>query len=216
MPILVDKWSGRLSSAYTLWPLVPAGIVSGLFAYLSTGVDWISQWGAFGWAGAGLVAFFVFASGIALTGLAREKWVLAGIERQRAKAPDAINPVDKAFIGKRIRLTDLVRPSTNYIRNKTFTDCQLVGPMLVSLGNSSMVGSGFINCNWVVVRHDATIWGAIEFQDVVVRGGDISDVTILVHEAQLSFLKHIPAQVLNRTGDPEIDARGVPLRKKNF
>ena len=203
----IEKWSGRASNAYTLWPLLPVGIASGMMVYLSTGVTWISQFGAFGWATTGILSFLVLSGATFLAGAAREKFVYAKIAREKAAPGDSVNPIEREFTKKRINLIDLVRPSTSYIKDKTFTDCQLIGPMNVILDGVTISGSGFINCNWAVVKSNITIFNAVALTNVTIRGGDISDLTILVPEGGIEMLRQFPVSPINTTGDAEIDAR---------
>lgn len=192
----------------TFWQiLVPASVVAVVSGWLSSTIEVISQYGAFGWWTVGLAAFGFTTSALYLAALTREKWIYAGIARERAKAGDAINPLEKEFHRHRIRLSDMVRPSTNYIRDKSFTDCQLIGPMTVNLDGCDITQAGFINCNWLVCKDDAKIFNAITMKNIVIRGGDMSDLTIVVPASQLDFLRSLPAVPMNLTGDVEIDAR---------
>ena len=205
---VIEKWSGRASNAYTLWPLVPAGVVGGLMAYFSTGIAWIDQFGMFGWAATGLISFFTFSAAVFLLGSARERWVYAKIARDKALPPDAVNPVEREFTKRRIKFSDFVRPSTAYVENKLFTDCEILGPLILALDHAvTFSGVGFINCNWVVVRSDRPIHGAVSLRNVEFRGGNLSDMTILISENELDVLRRLPTPSITRTGDEEIDGR---------
>jgi hypothetical protein len=202
----VDNWLSRASTAYTLWPLVPVGIVSGAVAYSSASVEWINQFGNFGWSIVAIVTFFVLSLTLLLVAYAREKWTYAKIAREKAAPSDAVNPIDSEFTKRRIRLVDLVRPSTQYIRKKTFTDCQLLGPMMVSPTRSEFSGVTFINCNWVVAK-PGRVYNVIKLEEIKVRGGDMSDLTIVVSEGDLEMIRSLDISPMNRTGDEEIDSR---------
>lgn len=59
-----DRWLSRAGSAVSFWAFMPAGAVAVLSAYLSTGVAWIDQFGAYGWFSSGLVAFLLLLAGV--------------------------------------------------------------------------------------------------------------------------------------------------------
>ena len=203
----VDSWLGRASTGYTLWPLLPVGIVSGLSAYFSAGVTWINQLGPFGWLLVAMLSFGFLSVALLALSITHEKWVYAKITREKAAPSDAINPIEKEFTKRRILLTDMIRPSTMKIKDKIFTDCELMGPiMILPQSGTEFLRTTFINCNWVVVKQ-GIIYNAVSLVDVKVRGGDISDATILICENDLETIRKLGVATINRTGDIEIDKR---------
>jgi hypothetical protein len=212
----LDKWTNRVSSAYTLWPLIPVGAMSGLVAYLSAGVNWINQMGAFGWALVGVLTFAILSASLLGFSVAKEKWTHAKIARDKAAPSDSVNPLESEFTKRRIRLSDMVRPSTQRIVDKTFTDCQLLGPMMISpVFGTEFNGTTFVNCNWVVVK-PGLIYNVIGLERVKVRGGDLSDVTILVPEDGLEMIRALGVPLINRIGDEEIDERRALTGRSKF
>lgn len=208
---LFDAWSTRLANTAALWSILPGGVVGLVTAYLASGVGWISQFGAFGWWSAGLAAFFLTTAASLLAATAREKGVYAAIERERARAPGVVNPTDRNFVRKRIRLGNLVRPSTNYVKDKVFTDCQLIGPgSVVFEAGDNFSGVNLINCNWVVVKNDAYMYNITRFQNLSFNGGDVSDITFYIAERDISWLRQYPVYVFNTTGDAILDQRSPP------
>jgi len=202
-----DQWLGRMSGAYGLWPLVPTGLGAGLLAYASTSVRWMNQLGPFGWGSVALIAFLALSLSLYMLALFRERWVYASYARKRAQEPDFINPLDNDFTKKRIQLAAMKRPSTNYIENKTFTDCEILGPAMVLMDGCELTGNGMINCNWVVTKQGAEVFGAILLKNLKIRGGTLHDLTIIVPENMIGLIKALPVSPMNRTGDREIDAR---------
>lgn len=65
------------------------------------------------------------------------------------KPASAINPLDESFNKKRIEISDLADPVTNVVKDKTFTNCQLVGPRTaVFLGCTFQEGFSHEGCDF--------------------------------------------------------------------
>lgn len=214
---MYDQWSSRAANALAFGPLLPASAVSVLLAYLSTGVVWVRQYGAFGWASVGLVSFVLFSTGLYILALARERWAYAATARKRSEAPDYINPVEREFTRRRVTIEQLKRPSTNYIEDKIFTDCEILGPAIVMLNGGSMSDAGLINCNWVVAKEGAPVFNGVMLKNITIRGGSLHDLTIIVPESLMAGMKSFPGFIpMNRTGDPQIDQRVMPTDRVYF
>lgn len=64
---------------------------------------------------------------------ATERYIEARISKS------TVNPLDVTFVKQRIDLRDLIRPLTSEVKDKTFVQCQIVGPInLVLIGNTNM------------------------------------------------------------------------------
>lgn len=126
--INVDRWFARGADAIQFWTIAPAGILAAAGAYFSTGVAWISQFGAAGWFASGLVAFVLSAAGFAL--LAKSKlWRLEAVDRARLRAESSpFDPMAKVYEGKRLYLRDLAPVGRRQVIGKKFIDCEMIGP----------------------------------------------------------------------------------------
>ena len=178
----IERWFGRAGNAASIWPLVPAGIVGVVMGYLSSGVAWINQFGAFGWFATGLLGFLIAAFALAGVGLAREKWALAQAARKWGREVDTVNPLAPSFDRKRIRLVDLAHPITSRIVGKQFTNCELLGKSDVVLTGGIVSGASFINCDFVVVRDDAILRNAIILDHCTVIGGELVSCTFYMKQ----------------------------------
>lgn len=129
-----DAWIGRLSGLAGLWALVPTAAVAALMAYLSTGVAWIAQLGAFGWV---LTGFLTFVLG----SWASLKLAQARLTRVEAKAREriggessAFDPMARVYENKRLYLRDLAPLGRREVIGKKFVNCEIIGPGTVVLG----------------------------------------------------------------------------------
>lgn len=206
----LDRWIGRAVNAATMWTLIPATAVGVVTGYLSQGVAWIDQFGAFGWWSAGLLGFLVAALGLALAGIGREKWAIARATRKWAGQVDDINPLDTEFHKKRIRLVDLAHPITFKIKGKRFIDCQLVGPAnLVLLSGINLNSNTFTKCDFVPTKKELYVLNAIGLEDCEVIGGEILETVLFVHPDIVALLEGSGSApfYVSITGDEAIDAR---------
>ena len=97
---------------------------------------------------------------------------------------DRVNPLDDSFKRQRILIRDLVPPYEPVIRNKTFIDCEILGPINIYLtGQGSMIGVRFFECNGVRVRNDGKTSVAVRFDNCHFLRGTVFRCIILVPEA---------------------------------
>lgn len=198
----LDKAIGRMANLASLWPLVPAGVVGVITGYLSTGVGWINQFGAFGWLMAGLCGFVLSALGFALLAYGRQRLADAQAARKWSRDVDSVNPLAVDFSHMRINLRDLAHPVSGKVVGKRFVHCQLIGyPGIVVLSGGSCNGAQFSDCDFAVVQRAPKMGNAIILEDCQILGGEfvksVLFVTKTVFEADL---KPLGAQSLTYVG----------------
>ncbi|MGQ3289022.1 hypothetical protein [Sphingopyxis sp.] len=130
----IDTWGSRIANAAALWPVVPAGIAGLIVGYLSTGVAIIAQYGAFGWISAGLLAFLVTSSALALLARTRLWRVEAKIRERIMGDSSQFDPMGRVFQNKRLYLRDLAPLGRREVIGKTFINCELIGPGTAIIG----------------------------------------------------------------------------------
>jgi len=197
-----DRLLGRASAIYGLWPIVPAAVAM-LMAYLSTSVEWIAQFGAFGWAGAFIVTFLLVAGALALIAIAYERWVTAWASRNWNLKTDAVNPLDTVFEIQRINLSDIKHPVTQRISEKTFHNCEFFGPgAMIFWGKSIVQGNSFIDCDLIVAKENALIRNVAVFEDCTIQSCKFWKCTIyltvplynelLKNQPNMEVVTHVP------------------------
>lgn len=174
---------GNLANAYTLWPLLPAGVVGVITGYLSSYVGVINDLGVFGWWAAGLAGFALAAVGLGGVATWRQKLASIRLSQNWNLKVDAINPLRDVFERERINVADLAHPFTRRVRGKTFKDCQLFGPANVILvGGGGLYGANIVGCDIVVCKDDAVILNGIAFEDCFIQGGEIGHCTLFMRQ----------------------------------
>lgn len=157
MAKFIDRWLGRLSGAYTFSPLLPAGLVGVVFGFLSQGVEWISQFGLFGWLSAGICAFAITGFGFATVARAQLWRVESKGRTQLSGESSPLDPMEPIFRNKRIKIIDLINPYDQVVLNKKFIDCEIIGPanILIMFNRSKFHNNNFERSDSIEIRDDA-------------------------------------------------------------
>ncbi|WP_435659681.1 hypothetical protein [Leisingera caerulea] len=167
--------------ALWLW-LMSSGAVGSTTAWVASLSSYLSQFGAFAWILAGLLAATLFMLIGYLYICIRYKYAQREAVRNWETKSDAVNPLSKVFEGKRIKLSDLADPFTNRIEGKTFRDCELMGPCTVLIaGHSTFSHLRFAKIELIEVPE-----GRYNFSNIIVLydcemiGGTFGKMTVLV------------------------------------
>lgn len=174
-----------LASKFSLWIGLPVSAWAGAWAAKAT--TSLAQYAPVSWVLSGFATATLF--GITF-------WAIFGARRFAAIAraldnlnrpTDAVNPLDEVFERRRIRLHDLHLPGAGPVRNKTFVECDLVGPAVIAFsgGPAGMLANvGFIGCDLIKVgQQGIRIQNCIELHNVNMRGGRIIGATIYITQA---------------------------------
>lgn len=129
-----DRWFTRLSNALGFWAVVPPSLVAIVSAYLASTVDWINDYGAWGWFMSGLVAFLLASVSFSL--IARTRlWRVEARSRARVLGDSSpFDPMARVYENKRLFLRDLAPLGRRLVIGKTFINCEIIGPGAVVLG----------------------------------------------------------------------------------
>ena len=199
-----DRFSGRVANSYAVWALLPSGAVSGSMAWLSTYVDAVNQFGAFGWASVGLTTFVTTSVGLAAVGTWREKLANAKAAREWNLRTDAINPLRRSFDSERIRISDLAHPLSKRIEGKSFNDCQLVGPAnIILIGSGTFDGVSMLNCDVVIIKDSTSIFNVTVLENCHMMGGEILNSTFFMNKGTFDMIKDKIPGISSITYDPE-------------
>ena len=201
----------RLESRISLWQLLrgsgvlTAGVLSGIF---SAGVQLLDRFGPFGWWVAFLIGCVLAAFAMWLVGSFRLKFATAAAMNKWQARVDAINPVAPEFHKQRVRLSDLTHPVTNSIEDKKLTDCDILGPANVALvSHVELNGVNFLACDFVVLRLKRRVYNVIKLNNVKIRGGTMSMVTLFIPPDMVDDLAKAPGfKFATLTGNAIIDA----------
>lgn len=185
-----EKTLERLSLAYSLWPLIPAGAVGIASGWAARGSSAINQLGTFGWLAAGVLGFALTSIGFMAVAIARDKLVLAKATADWARKTDAVNPMATHFNQQRITISDLAHPITQRVVGKTFTHCELIGPAnIIFLGSGTAANVGFIDCDIVVVKENVFVRNITVLEDCNFVGGKIWKCTVMMPEVMFKKME---------------------------
>jgi len=145
----IQKFLDRFESRWSLWILL--GTLSfGVPAWAASTLDLLKKYSPASWVAAGFLGVLIFALVVYLGVLIRDRLILSEIRKRFYEAGDKINPLENYFRSRRIHLRDLLPPAAGMpdVINKTFEDCELVGPLCL-IPN----GCRFDGCTWVQSDH---------------------------------------------------------------
>lgn len=147
-----------------------AGAGAGLMGYLAAITDWLNAWGPVAWGTVALATFIIL-----FLAIAGGRRVLAGAKLRRAQAfhagllaeRQAVNPLDPRFTGVRIALVDLMSPFGEPITDRTFENCELIGPAAALFSGCHFDYSGIVSSEMVKIGVDyfSTTPNKVVFRD---------------------------------------------------
>lgn len=110
---------------------IGSGAMSAWAAYATAT---LAAYSPLSWIAAGLLGALVFVWVLAGGAWLRANLYRASMMQRTLKRADIINPLDDNFNKVRIRTSELLPPGQKIIRNKTFRDCEIVGPDVAAFG----------------------------------------------------------------------------------
>jgi len=107
-----------------------AGIltVGGLTAWAASAVNRLASYAPLSWVAAGILGALATALAFLLVQVAVRLRLRTRFDARNLAGPSPINPLEKTFVNRRIYVNDFVLPSNTIISDKTFIDCEIVGP----------------------------------------------------------------------------------------
>ena len=189
--------------------VIGGGAVTGV---LSSTVEWVDQFGWFGWWVAFLFGCVLTAATMSLAALVRLRLVEARMYLDFEKRGSSVNPLETEFHKKRIKLSDLMPPTFRPISKKKFIDCELVGPCVILFTDGMNInGLKFESCDLMPTKRQLSVRNGLIMQDCHIIGGSIIGATILLHPDVLAALEAQPGMINQYyptlTGNPQIDDR---------
>lgn len=156
-------------------------------AWAASAVNVLDVFSPLSWVLAGFTGLALCAIAYSAIGVGAFWWTTAKIRSVWAREHHTVNPLDTVFEKQRINVADLVTPFDRVVANKTFIDCELVGPANLYISathNSSMAmkGSIFNPCEAVMVTNEAVVHNAINFNDCVFTNCKFYAVTLFFRE----------------------------------
>lgn len=184
----VDSWLAVLQWAWDrAYALIASTAGAAVMGYLAKATGWIAQYGPIAWGGIGLLAFLLI---YCVLVWGRGRLAKARMERaaamvtERAAEHATVNPLAPDFRNQRIRLVDLYTPYGLPIDERSFKDCDLIGPAVLWLSPYTVFRNNtFHNVEFIKIdANTARQWP----NKLALTGGGVErcrlvNVIILVH-----------------------------------
>lgn len=123
----LERLYALISVASRYWALIIPLSGGSLAAWAAHAADIFTQFAPFSWVASGLLGFALIC--VALKWLASARLGILHLQlRKRISEVDSVNPMDSTFQRRRINVTQIQPPVGNNIENRTFVDCDIVGP----------------------------------------------------------------------------------------
>lgn len=199
------KWS----LATLAWG-IPTAIASFALPAWAVGATKIFEaYAPISWVLAGFCGSAFAATIYSIAAWGRGKWVRSRYDARMLAQGGAVDPLEKTFERKRIYLNEFCLPSHPLVENKSFIDCEIIGPgNIIFVSNNSINQGKYPICDAVWLKEDAIPSGNYFLvSECVFRGCNFTRITFFVpnHETEMfrnySLVKWITSSPYDETDD---------------
>lgn len=188
-------------------------IGAGGMSVLAIFTQWAKAWGPLVVGAIGLctasVIFVVYSFVTYLQALSQVRKAEAEAIGNWRVVVDTINPLDTEFHKKKIKLTDMIHPGTKSISRKSFTNCQIIGPINIFMySHITMNDITFNRCDFIATKElfSASCITTVEYTTFLQC--EFIDCTIFAPPGIVTLLSNLPGiNFISLTGNPELDNR---------
>ena len=179
-----SRWLSTLEWQWSLWTLIKSSGVVGSFALPAWAVyatHKFAQYQPFSWVAAGLSGMLVVAIAFAVFSSARSRYVRSQYDINLYKRSGFVDPMAATFENKRIFLSDFILPSDPYIGEKTFINCEIVGPAnLFFQGNYQVHEQMLPFVDAVMLNGDRNFFNGITVENCTFRRCSFKRITLMM------------------------------------
>ena len=161
-------------------------------AWAASAAKVFSELAPLSWVVAGFVGLLTYVLCVALYGFGRGRIVRARYDARFLSETGGVDPLSKVFEGKRIFLNDFILPSNPVVTEKTFVDCEIVGPanIFLAVGNRiDDIQSDKVDA--VALSQDAQFLNGFVFNNCTFRGCTFHRITIFFHSTEVAINSHL-------------------------
>ncbi len=170
-----------------IWPVAVAAIGGGVLTWLT---DFMGAYApaSYGF-GAGLAALMWLAGSLLVDASKTRR--LKNKQYESLREPKSeFDPLASTFEKKRIWVEDLFLPGYPVVEDKTFLDCEFVGPANIMLvGDGHLTGVTLSNCDLILITPPETPHNAKFFKSCLIKGGGIFFCTLYCNEHTYRMLR---------------------------
>jgi hypothetical protein len=150
-----------------------------------------SEYAPASWVGAGFVGLLCLSFEYALLAWARAKWVRTEYDKRMMAKGSYADPLAKTYENLRIYLNEFCLPSHALIENKTFINCEIIGPanIMLQIGNN-VAEARYPICDAVLLKDDLhNIYNTIVVRNCIFRQCSFQRITYLVPKEEYQYAK---------------------------
>lgn len=168
--------------------IIPASFTGAIVGWATWFAGLFQQYAPASWVIAAVLGAAVGALIILLAVLSRERLQIIRF-RNNVFAASQINPLDPMFTARRLRIVDLAPPVGAFIDNKTFTDCEIIGPANVMFAGCSFVGSGGNIVDGIVIKSGFSPLNGFGFRNCTFTRCRFYLMTFMIPEPEFEFFQ---------------------------
>ena len=176
-------WVDRFVNLWTVFSGAGVAVVGGVTAYAAWATDLFSAYAPFSWVAAGIIGASLTALIFLIVQLGVRLRMKSRYDARILASGSMVNPLDRTFQNRRIYINDFVLPSFTVVKDKTFIDCEIVGPAnLYWWQGNNALGSVGPRMDAVFLDPQAEFDNGITLENCMFRGCSFQRITLFVGE----------------------------------
>ncbi|SMH56666.1 hypothetical protein [Maritimibacter sp. HL-12] len=189
----LDRFFSKLEWQWSLANLLwGAGAIAftALPAWAVRTVGIMSEYAPLSWVLSGMAGFMIFVLGFYVYSIARGRVVRARYDNRALAKGGSANPMDKVFERKRIYINEFILPSSPALFDKTFVDCELIGPANIFLSFGNRLDDLVLpRSDAIAIRDGVSVFNMYQLGGCTFRRCSFQRITFFVSEAEYAHFK---------------------------
>lgn len=169
--------------------LLPSTVVGAIVSWATWLGGVFQQNAPASWVYAGIAGALLTAIIMLIAAMALERFQLVRF-RNGVFSSTQINPLDPIFTSRRIRFVDLAPPVGGIIENKTFIDCDLIGPFNLAFDMCTFQQNSGQVVDALLVKKGLSPLNGLGFRSCTFQRCRFYLVTFLVQENEYDLFEH--------------------------
>lgn len=179
---LLQEFSAYLS----FWPLFGGtAVMSAVTGLAAWATKQLEEWAPLSYLVAAVAGAIVFVAIFGAAVVIRNAMIMGSIRRRFYEGGERIDPMKRQFDRQRVKIADLAPPMGGPIKEKTFEECEILGPaniVLLGTGSSMLAGNTFSKTDAISTADGAQPNTAVIFLNCRFINCHFFEVAIFLHE----------------------------------
>ncbi|MDF1633279.1 hypothetical protein [Mycoplana sp. MJR14] len=199
---------------WSLWNLAKGSGIVGSFALPAWAVyatDLFARYQPLSWVVAGFAGVLTTAVAYAIFARARASLIRSAYDNNLYQRSGFVDPMAATFENKRIFLADFVLPSDLFISDKTFINCEIVGPANLFLRGNYQVHEQLLTMvDAVMLNGDRNFNNGVIVENCTFRKCSFKRITLMMLPHEYERYKNLDwLHWISRPGDRQEELPGV-------